>query len=224
MKTKYETRALSGIELRDATEGSPFVATLTGYAASFNSDSKPIYNEQRKRPFIERIAPGAFAQSLAEDRNGDEPLSFWSHDETQPLGRLGRNLKLYEDERGLKFELEVPDTTTGRDLVANVRAGVVGGVSFGFKAEKESVVRGAEFDTRTLLQVKLYEVSPTAIPAYNSTSIDFRSHDRLCEQGSDVRGITIDAGAESLERDEAAPPAAEPFSIPSLWAARFGVR
>lgn len=223
MSKKFETRAFAGIELREAPKDSPFIATLAGYAARFNSDSSPIMNEQRKRPFIERIAPGAFTESLAEQReSGDEILAFWSHDHTRPLGRRGKNLRLEQDDTGLRFELDVPNTTDGKNLVENVRAGVVGGVSFGFSAQKEQVVRGTDMDTRTLTQVRLFEVSPTVVPAYASTSIDFRSHERLCESPAEVRSISIYGDVSEVTNTE--PAALPPFTLTGARAARFGLR
>jgi hypothetical protein len=223
MKPKHETRAVAGIERREAPKDSGFIATLTGYAAVFNSDSLPITNERRGRPFVERVAPGAFAETLTEKRNGDEILSFWAHMPEQPLGRFGKNLRLSEDERGLRYELDVPDTTAGRDLVENIKHGIVDGVSFGFSVRQEKFVRGAEMDTRTLVKVKLYEVSPTAIPAYPDTSIDFRSHDELCAQPAEVRAVNIgDDGKKSFDRDEPAATAKTPNR--DLWAARLGIR
>jgi hypothetical protein len=78
-----------------------------------------------------------------------------------------------------------------------------------------------DFDTRTLRKVKLYEVSPTAIPAYAATSIDFRSHNQLCEQPAETRSIAFDGEATAITK---APPALEPFTQTGARAARFGLR
>ena len=46
-------------------------------------------------------------------------------------------LRLSEDSRGLAFDLDIPDTQAGRDILALAERGDIGGASFGFVATDE---------------------------------------------------------------------------------------
>ncbi len=164
-----EIRVASGIELR-AVEGKN---TLVGYAAKFNSDSKPIFGE-----FIENIAPGAFKRTLAEAKI--DVRALFNHSKDMPLGRLGAStLRLYEDETGLRYEIDLPDSTCGRDVKALVEHGDVYGSSFAFRCQKDSWAYPTErgkMAYRTLLDVDLHDVSPVTDPAYEDTSVAVRAY------------------------------------------------
>ena len=51
-------------------------------------------------------------------------------------------------ETEVRAEIELPDTTAGRDAGANVRAGVLSGLSVEFKAEREGNARGRPGDSK----------------------------------------------------------------------------
>lgn len=138
---------------------------LSGYAAIFNRLSVVLWG------FREKIVPGAFEDSLSDDIR-----ALWQHDSKQVLGRTrARTLALWEDERGLGFELDVPDTQTGRDAIVSIERGDVDQMSFGFNVLPD----GDEWDEddagtliRTLKRVKLIEVSPVTFAAYPDTQVD----------------------------------------------------
>jgi HK97 family phage prohead protease len=69
----------------------------------------------------------------------------------------------------------LPDTTTGRDVRELIRAGILSGVSFGFTVNKDSWAVVNNEKIRTLESVTLYEISPTANPAYPDTSVALRN-------------------------------------------------
>ena len=80
---------------------------LVGLAAPYNS-------ETRIGGFRERIAVGAFTQTLA---NGRDVLALADHDSTRVLGRTGSGtLTLRETGKGLEYSLKLPATTAGNDL------------------------------------------------------------------------------------------------------------
>ena len=137
--------------------------TLSGYAATFN-DPTAIGG------FTERIAPGAFARSLA---SGRDVLALLDHRADVLLGRTrSGSLRLSEDAKGLRFELSVPNTQAGRDVIALAERGDLGGMSFGFMATDEAW----DGDTRELRAVELHEVSIVqSWPAYQSTEVNLRS-------------------------------------------------
>jgi hypothetical protein len=135
---------------------------LTGYAATFGS-------EARIGATRETIAAGAFRATLA---SGRDVLALVDHDPARVLARTkSGTLRLSEDVRGLAFEIDLPDTTAGRDVLALAERGDLGGMSFGFRVVDE--IRDA--DRRELRAVELVEVSVIgAFPAYQGTSVEAR--------------------------------------------------
>lgn len=153
------------MEKRAAVEVRAEGRKLTGYAAVFGQ-------EARIADFVETIAAGAFQRSLA---SGADILALADHDPKRVLARTkSGTLRLSEDDKGLRFELDVPDTSAGRDVLALAARGDLGGMSFGFHVpEGGDEWRG---DKRTLRNVELREVSVvSAWPAYEGTSVSARA-------------------------------------------------
>lgn len=175
-----------GVEVR--AEGDK--RTLVGYAAVWNSDT--TIGDY----FIERIAPGAFTKAL---RTADV-LALVSHDYGRVLGRTkSKTLRLWEDERGLKVEIDVPDTTDGNDLWTLVDRGDVSGMSFSFRATKQEWDEFGHIPKRTVIEAELYEVTATPLPAYPDTSLAKRSLEaaraELAAAGKDAEKRAADAAA-----------------------------
>lgn len=136
---------------------------ITGYALKFDTWSKPIMNR-----FKETLQRGCLDRTDMTDT-----VALFNHDYNQVLGRAGTNLTLTVDDVGLHFDLQPTDTTYARDLLANMRAGVIGKCSFGFTiAEGGQEVRkgdGGMYE-RTVTHIdKLYDVSIVTNPAYDDT-------------------------------------------------------
>ena len=142
---------------------------LIGHAAVYNSPSQDLGG------FIEIVKPGAFTRTLKTDR---DPLALVQHMPQLVLGRRSAGtLRLQEDQRGLAFEIDVPDTTAARDLLVSVERGDVRGASFAFSTPKGGdkwEVRGDQV-VRELLDVDLHEITVTAQPAYLDTEVARRS-------------------------------------------------
>lgn len=137
---------------------------LEGYAATFGT-SADIGGR-----FSETIAPGAFSGSL---RSRSDIIALVDHDPGRVLARTrSGSLRLSEDSRGLAFDLDVPDTAAGRDVLALAERGDVGGMSFGFTALDDHWSGG----TREVRAVELHEISVVlAWPAYDGTVVQARS-------------------------------------------------
>ncbi len=133
--------------------------TLEGYAATFGTETR-IAN------FTEVIRAGAFASSLS---TRSDILAMVDHDRTRVLGRTRTGtLELREDDKGLAFRLDVPDTQAGNDVLALAERGDLGGMSFGFNPVDERW-DGRKRELRT---VDLREISVvSAWPAYEGTSV-----------------------------------------------------
>ena len=123
-------------------------------------------------PFKERIAPGAFERTLSSD---SEIMAFADHDASRVLGRRSSGtLRLQDTDDGLQFEIDVPDTSAGRDVLALAERGDLGGMSFGFLVREGGEKRDG--DIRVLTDIDLREVSVvSAWPAYEGTTVSARS-------------------------------------------------
>ncbi|MES2255048.1 MAG: HK97 family phage prohead protease [Pseudomonadota bacterium] len=169
--------------------------TLEGYAAPFNSPAQI-------GDFIETIAPGAFKRSL-ESRS--DVLALFDHSPEKLLGRTrSGTLKLSEDDKGLRFELAIPDTQAGNDVVALAQRGDLGGMSFGFTIRDN----GEEWNgnNRTLRSVVLKEVSViSSWPAYERTAADLalRHADHLKKHQTGVALDMVDRRCLILAHAEA---------------------
>ncbi|MBC1983017.1 MULTISPECIES: HK97 family phage prohead protease [Listeria] len=162
METEKRTFNISNIQTRGDTEND--VITLTGYASIFNSPTMIC------DWFEETIAEGAFARTLSE--NGDIRCLF-NHNWEHVLGRTkAGTLRLEEDERGLKFEVNLPNTTVARDLVESMKRGDINQCSFGFMPVEETWNYEIEPMSRTISDVDLIEVSIVSLPAYDDTEVD----------------------------------------------------
>ena len=141
---------------------------LSGYAAIFNSEAD-------LGGFVEVVRNGAFRKSL---EGGTNIRALYHHQGDALLGTTrGGTLKLKEDANGLTFELALPDTTHGRDLAILVDRGDVAGCSFGFRVRDGGdrwEQRGGQL-VRELLDVDLVEITLTADPAYQDTTVAMRS-------------------------------------------------
>jgi HK97 family phage prohead protease len=113
-------------ELRASSDG----RTISGYAARYNTLSGPIPAGKSAGSFRERIAPGAFRSAV--DSKQDVTMLV-QHDSNKLLGRTASGtLKLKEDDNGLQFRCEMPDTQLGRDTHTMIKRGDLNACSFGF--------------------------------------------------------------------------------------------
>jgi len=153
------------VEHRAALEFRAIGRRLEGIAAPFDQIA-------HVGGFDEVIRPGAFTETLSE---GHDILALVDHDQTRLLGRTRNgSLRLQEDRPGLLFEIDVPDTSLGRDVLTLAQRGDLGGMSFGFRVRKagEQWIK----NLRELRALDLVEVSAIAAwPAYESTTVHARS-------------------------------------------------
>lgn len=157
-----ETRALREAPKMDSKR------TLAGYAAVFNSEASI------GGYFREVIAPGAFAETLKTA----DVRALVDHDSGRLIGRKSNGtLRLSEDKRGLKVEIDLPDTSDGRDVAALVERGDMDGMSFGFMVTHDEWDETQDPPIRTIHAVNLREVSAVTFPAYDDTSLALRTLD-----------------------------------------------
>lgn len=163
--TAIEYRRYVSYEMRAEGEGEEG-RQLVGYAAVFNS---PIDNDFG---FKEIVKPGAFSKTLGES----DFRSLIDHNPEKVLGRKSAGTaRAKEDSRGLQTETDIPDTSFGRDLVVSVDRGDITGMSFGFRAIKESVEIDDGDPVRVLEEVALRDFGPVTFPAYPETNAELRT-------------------------------------------------
>lgn len=162
MSLEIERRTVPGGELR--AEGD---AKIVGYAAVFNSMSEDLGG------FREVIMPGAFDRALRENH---DVRALVNHDPNQILGRTkSGTLALSVDERGLKAEVEPPDTQAARDALASIRRGDMDQMSFAFRTITDEWRKQDGEIVRELKDLELLDVSIVAYPAYPATSVSARA-------------------------------------------------
>jgi HK97 family phage prohead protease len=150
------------IEARSAGDA----LTISGHASVFDQPYE-LWG------FREQVKRGAFKKSLKE---GDI-AALWNHDPSIILGRKkSGTLRLEEDDVGLRYEVDMPDTQAARDLYTLIERGDVYQSSFAFEIQREEWVEpeedSRELPLRIIKQVRLWDVSPVTYPASTGTDVD----------------------------------------------------
>lgn len=171
-----EQRALDLESLEIRVDGDEDKRTIVGYAAVFDKLSKPLFG------FRERIAKGAFKKTIQEA----DIRALFNHDPNHVLGRTkAGTLRLQEDDRGLRIEIDPPDTQFARDLITSIQRRDIDQMSFGFRTIKDQWDHQPDGSViRTLLEVELFDVSPVTFPAYPQTSVKVRDYLRAMAEES----------------------------------------
>jgi HK97 family phage prohead protease len=138
-------------------------STVVGYAAVYDTLSEDLGGGRR-----ETIAPGAFAGVV-----GADVRALLNHDPNEVLGRTkSGTLRLFDEPKGLRFELDLPDSPLGENMRSAVKRGDIDGASFQFEVGDEAW----DGDTRTIQTVKaLHDVTLATYPAYPAASIELRT-------------------------------------------------
>lgn len=197
-----EKRALAGgCKIERRTEGEKTITTLIGHAAVFYRDGEPT-TEFDFGYGVERLMRGAFDAALSEKQ---DVRALWNHDTNAILGRTkSGTLRLSVDDTGLRYDVDLPDTQTARDLAASVERGDIDGSSFSFRvrrnadgstAEKWEKLDPNKKMVRSIASVDLYDVSPVTFPAYQAASVGIRALD-----GAEA----LEATAKEIEARQAA--------------------
>ena len=147
------------IEIRSDHGENGSIGTITGYSAVFNSKSEDLGG------FHEFVAEGAFTRVLTEN---PDVRGLVNHDTNMIIGRTSSGtMRLEQDGKGLRYEIDVADTQAGRDVMTSIKRGDVTGSSFAFTVESDKweTVEGEQ--VRTITEVRgLYDSGPVTVPAY----------------------------------------------------------
>lgn len=131
------------------------------------------------------ILPGAFKKTLEENGGAGWPL-LWQHDTHEPIGLVQAEEKDY----GLWVEGQLNlDVQRGREAHSLLKQKAIRAMSVGYKSVKS--VRDAQSYVRTLLEMKLFEMSLATIPANELALVsDVKTIERaLRESGADPKRV-----------------------------------
>ena len=141
---------------------------------------------------IDAAADEARLQILRQELDRRNVHVLAGHSFDRPLGDLrSGKASIRSTREAVEFEVDLPPENEMPsymlDTVKQVRAGLVGGISPGFKVPPRDVVPDAEglepepgnpaVQVRVIRQAVLYELSLVTRPAYSSTEIDLRADD-----------------------------------------------
>jgi uncharacterized protein len=171
-ETTRERRFCTRPELRveAGKDGKP---VITGYPVVYNSLSVDLGG------FREKIKPLCFAEALKTA----DVRALIDHN---PSLLLGRNtcgtLRLFDESKGLRSEIDVSDASYALDLVISINRGDKDGMSFGFEAvEDEWEMDKDGCMIRTVVKATIFDVSAVTYPAYTDTTLALRSLDHWKE-------------------------------------------
>ena len=139
---------------------------VVGHASVYDSRSNNLGG------FYEFIERGAFTEELIAN---SDVRALINHDPNLILARnTSGTLNLTADERGLKYEFEMPETSYGKDLAISMKRGDITQSSFAFTVAEDDWSTDDEGNNiRTIKKIdRLYDVSPVTYPAYNMAESD----------------------------------------------------
>ena len=150
--------------------------------------------------FRERFEAGAFTPI------GDVVLNV-QHDRGRPISRTGAGLTLDDTPERLAIRATLPDTTEADDVLINVKAGILKGLSIEFQATEERLVSGV----RVIERGRLAGVAVVDTGAYPGSTLEARARFNpwlraewkarkkgACKcQGPDVEDVIFEPGAWS---------------------------
>lgn len=185
-------------ELRSENEG----RHISGKAISFDTQSNDI-------GFIEILHRGCISQELIDSSN---IVFLYNHDYNQVIARANKgkgtlNIDLRDD--GVYFDLDVPNTTMGNDLLENIRLGNITQCSFGFRyANEEGAYKDEKIDDvwyRNVYKIgELFDLSAVTYPAYDDTYVNARMQERskMEDKLKETEEIQNEVRSEEKKEDE----------------------
>jgi HK97 family phage prohead protease len=219
--TTIECRSLAEpVEFR--SNGTTLIAA--GVAMRYGAKSKPI-----KGQFREQFKAGALARTIKQQ----DVRAHNEHDGPY-LARVGSgSLRLMDSRSELAYEIDLPDTTAGRDAAALLERGDIKGSSIGFRAIPSQVKWTVDDDgmaLRTVTEAALFRVDLTTSPYYDDSTAEIALRSLAAEKGIELRSV-LEAAEEGHLADvvtgEIAPPVDlaedDPYTKIAEYARSLGV-
>lgn len=175
------------VEFRSETRDG-VIGVLGGYALKYDTLSRNLGG------FVETVKRGAVDKSLAD---GVDVMARYNHETL--LGRTSSGtVRLASDSVGLAYEIDLPDTSAGRDLAVLAKRGDVYQSSFAFRTIADSWSQTEQgYPLRSLDALGLVDVAPVDDPAYLDTTSGLRSF-------AESRGLAFDEVRAAAEANRLA--------------------
>jgi HK97 family phage prohead protease len=163
-------------ELRAASES----REVEGLGIVYNSLSENFAPWQ-DGGLYELIEPGA-ARGLLDD---EDIMILFNHSPDLVLARNKNTAELTDTDEGVRYRYTSPNTSTGNDLLENLRLKNVRKSSFAFMMEEKNVrmERNVTFGDMGKINIRrivkferLFDFSPVTYPAYNNTEVMARAY------------------------------------------------
>jgi HK97 family phage prohead protease len=186
---KYEGRA--------TVEGSKQRPIIRGHAIVFNEPSLVLASFMGGG-FQEVIRPAAMERTFREKI---DLRAFFDHDPGRVLGRLSAGtLRASTDRTGLRVEID-PDPEIGdhASLLRSIQRGDITGMSFSFQTmpDGEQWDKRTDPPTREVTDMRVFEVSVVAMPAYEQTDVEVALRSRAVALGQSLSITQRRAAAEA---------------------------
>ncbi|MBW1612415.1 MAG: HK97 family phage prohead protease [Deltaproteobacteria bacterium] len=171
---------------------------IVGRGVPFNSRSKRINDW-----FYEEINPEALDNTDLEDM-----ISTYNHSLNNYLGRMANTtLKIEKKDDGLWYEVQVPNTETGRMVTELLERGDIQGSSFIFDIN-EGGSEWKKLDDDSELRIvkdirRIYEMGPVLNPAYveSTAEVARRDHDDFYKDEKPEGGDQEEESKEPIKRN-----------------------
>ena len=170
---------------------------VVGYGSIFNSRSENLGG------FYEYISPTAISEETIEK---SDVRALINHDANLILARsTSGTLDLSVDEKGLKYEFEIPETSYGKDLAINMKNGNLNQSSFAFTVGSDVWSSDDDGnDIRTITSIdKLFDISVVSYPAYSQADSDLVVAQRglaMYKEKQEIKEEETDLVARSLAK------------------------
>ncbi len=183
------------------SDGTRLVAA--GVAIRYGAISKDLGG------FKERIMPGAATKTLKER----DITMLHEHDRRMLLGRTSAGtLRITNNREEMAYEVDVPDTSYGRDLAVSLERRDVSGSSFGFLAigaDTKWSVDDSGTALRSVGALMLDHLSTTCAPAYDEHTAELAMRSLAAQLGQETQPLLEAARRGELPTLIAPPPEGE---------------
>jgi phage head maturation protease len=192
---------------------------MVGYFSVTGRDTWSEIRSKREGHFLERVAPGAYRRTFAEDEI--VPMFSHGHDPMFSERPLGVVRLLEEDTVGARFAVDLYDVPSIRELLPGLATNAYGS-SYRFSVRDESWTPrpGKSFHNptglpeRIIRDARVLEFGPTVFPAQKRTSAGLaQPGDPPAMQAASAR---IPA-PRAARRPSASVPRAWRRTVPSSW-------
>ena len=177
---------------------------VEGYAIVFNQPSRKLFDKASKKVFTETIDPRAITKAFLDEQD-IKVLFNHSNDMLLARSTFGYGTLSYEiDDYGVKYRFEMPNTTTGNDVLEMIRRGDVFGCSFAFSYAKEGIRDEKKNGENYRTVIKMASVDDFSIvvdPAYMGTYVCTREFCAPDEEPAVDFGDVLDVELSMMEME-----------------------